>query len=79
MSSKEFASESLRFSIRGDLIQINHTFGSHDFLVAATEPSGLGRTQKGGSYTPSCDQFSADWRCGKHKLPEFHSQFEIYP
>ena len=28
-------------------------FGSHDFSVAATEPGGLDRTKKGGSYTPS--------------------------
>ena len=28
-------------------------FGSHDFSVAATEPGGLDRTKKGGSYTPN--------------------------
>ena len=79
MRAKEFASESPPSSERDGLASIHPPFGSHDFSVAATEPSGLDRTKKGGSYTPSLDQFSADWRCGKHKLPEFHSQFEIDP
>ena len=53
MRAKEFASESPPSSETGGLISIYPPFGSHDFSVAATEPGGLDRTKKGGSYTPS--------------------------
>ncbi len=51
--AQEIEREILPSSLRGGFHPEPSPFGSHDFPVAATEPSGLDRTKKGGSYTPS--------------------------
>ena len=53
MRAQEIEREIPPSSLRGGFHPEPSPFGPHDFSVAATEPSGLGRTKTDGSYAPS--------------------------